>query len=260
MFIRQFSTVILSLLLVVTVSCSKTKEAFKDQANWSVERYYAEAKSHLNRHNYEFAVEYYQELESKFPYSRYAPQAQIETAYARYKEGEPELALAAIDRFIRLHPTHKNVDYAYYLKGLVNVLEEKSTMSWLVGNRETSKLDSNATLNAFDAFRDLTTRFPNSRYAADARQRMSYLLNTLAAHDIHVAQFYFDRGAYVATINRAKYVVEHYQQSPSVEDALGLMANAYQRMGMDTLFKDTIRVLESNFPKSNYLAKFSKSN
>lgn len=257
---RQFSIVILSLLLAVTAGCSKTKEAFKDQSNWSVERYYAEAKSHLNRHNYEFAVELYQELESKFPYSRYAPQAQIETAYAHYKDEEPELALAAVDRFIRLHPTHKNVDYAYYLKGLVSVIEEKSTFSWLIGGRETSKLDPNATRKAFYAFRDLTTRFPNSRYAADARQRLTYLLNNLATHDIYVAQFYFDRGAYVATINRAKYVVEHYQHSPLVEDALGLMANAYQRMGMDTLFSDTVRILKSNFPNSDYLARFSKNN
>jgi len=256
MFTRRFTIVILSLLLTVTAGCSKTKEAFKDQSNWSVERYYAEAKSMLTRGRYSEAVQIYQGLESKYPYSRYAAQAQIEIAYAHYKDGEPELALAAVNRFIRLHPTHKNVDYAYYLKGLINFIDEKTIVSWLIGAKDTSKLDPNATRQAFEAFRDLTTRFPDSRYAQDARIRMTYLLNNLAKHDVHVAQFYFDRGAYVATINRAKYVVEHYQQSPAVEDALGLMANAYQRMEMETLVRDTVRILKQNFPKSSYLAKF----
>ena len=256
MFKRPLSIIILSLVLAATVSCSKTKEAFKDSSNWSVERYYSEAKSRLNKHNFESAIELYQELESKFPYSKYAAQAQIETAYAHYKDDEPELALAAVDRFIRLHPTHDRVDYAYYLKGLVSVIDEKSSFSWLVGGKETSELDPNSTRRAFDAFRDLTTRFPNSRYASDARQRMTYLLNNLAAHDIYVARFYFDRGAYVATVNRAKYVLEHYQHSTAVEDALGLMANAYLRMGVDTLVNDTVRVLESNYPDSSYLNKF----
>jgi len=246
---------ILTLLLLVAVSgCSKLSNAVKERAEWSVQKYYNEAKRELNNRRYSDAIELYQELESKFPYGPLSEQAQIEIIYAYYKDNEPAQALSAANRFIRLHPTHPNVDYAYYLKGLVNFVEHKTFVDQILGGKDLSDRDPQAAKESFAAFRELVTKFPDSRYAEDGRQRMVYLVNALARHDIHVASYYLRRGAYVAVVNRCKYVIENFQNTPAIEDALGMMAISYDRMGMQDLANDARRVLKINFPDSPYHA------
>jgi outer membrane protein assembly factor BamD len=224
-------------------------------ANLSADELLQRARSSLDRENYEDALTYYRAIEARFPYGRHAEQAQIDTAYLNFLREEPELAVAAADRFIHLHPTHPRVDYAYYLKGLASFREKKGFMARVTGTNDLSTRDPQPARNALAAFRELVNRYPDSPYAQDARQRVTYLLNSLAQHDVSVARYYLSRGAYVAVVNRAKYVIENYQTTPSVEDALGLMAIAYDEMGLDMLRTDTVRVLEANFPDSAYLQR-----
>jgi len=223
--------------------------------DWSADRFYTEGKKSLADGNYEKAIKNFEQLESRYPYGPYAEQAQLEVAYAYYKYGEPQSAVNAADRFIRLHPTHPHVEYAYYLKGLAHFNTKRTFLDRFGGEPDLSDRDQQAAAEAFQAFRELVERFPDSKYSADARVRMAYLLNAQARHDVMVARFYLERGAYVAAVNRCKHVVENYQQAPAVEDALGLMAQVYTRMGLPDLAEDTTRVLRTNFPGSFYLAE-----
>ena len=252
---RRFAGFILAIsVMTFFVACS----GFNDDPtkNWSPEKLYTEAKDKVSAGDYETGIKYLENLEARYPYGRYAEQAQLELAYAQYKYDEPALAIAAADRFIRLYPTHPNVDYAYYLKGLVNFHGEKSFASWLLGVKDDlSDRDPKGAHESYEAFRELVERFPHSRYAPDARQRMAYLFETSARYEIKVARFYYERNEYVAAVNRCKYTLEHYPRTPSTEDALGIMALSYRDMGLDGLMKDTMRVLTENFPKSRYIAE-----
>ncbi|MDH3281781.1 MAG: outer membrane protein assembly factor BamD [Gammaproteobacteria bacterium] len=248
----RYSGILIGILAYALLAgCAFFKSPETESANWSVEEFYREANGALLKERYQYAIETYQRMESRFPYGPHAEQAQLEIGYAHYKNGEPEAAIAAADRFIRLHPTHPNVDYAFYLKGLVNFHNEQSILSQF-GISDVSDRDPRSGRDSFDAFRDLISRYPESRYAEDSRQRMAFLLNTLAKHDVQVADYYMRRGAYVAVVNRCKHVVENYQRTPAVEDALGMMARAYRKMGMQQLAADTLMILEANFPNSRY--------
>ena len=215
--------------------------------DWSARRLYDSAKNYLERGDYETAIEYYEKLEVRYPFGPLATQSQLDVIYAYYKFEEPASAIAAADRFIKLHPRHPNVDYAYYLKGLVRFVEGKQILAKFVP-RDMSEHDSGAALESFRAFEELVQRFPESRYAEDSRQRMLYLKNTLAMHEIHVARYYMKRRAWLAAANRARYVVENYQRAPAVSDALAIMTVAYRQMGLDELSADTARVLRLNYP------------
>jgi len=219
---------------------------------WSAEKIYAEAKSHLNSGSYEQAIKYYEKLEARYPYGRYAQQAQLEIAYAYFKDGEPAQAIAAADRFIKLHPNHPNVDYAYYLRGLANFNENLGLMGH-VGGQDITERDPKATREAFDAFKALATRFPDSRYTPDAIARMSYLVNSLALHEIHVARYYMKRGAYVAAANRAQFALKTYPRAPANEEGLVILVQAYDALGLSDLRDDAERVMKKNFPDSPYL-------
>ena len=239
--------------LVFFAGCAGVKDPTKD---WSPERFYKEAKEKVASGDYETAIKYFEGLEARYPYGPYAEQAQLEIAYANYKWDEPALAIAAADRFLRLHPTHPNADYAYYLKGLVNFHGEKGFAAWLFNlNDDLTDRDSKGATESYNAFRELVEHFPNSRYAKDATQRMAYLFNSQAKYEAGVAKFYFDRGAYVAAINRCKYSLENYPRTPSTEDALGIMALSYKASGLTDLSSDTLRVLKINFPASHYIAQ-----
>ncbi len=250
----QLVRIIFSLVaLALLAGCAGIEDPTK---NWSPEKLYNEAKSKVDDADYETAIKYFEILESRYAYGRYAEQAQLEIAYANYKYDEPALALAAADRFIRLHPTHPNVDYAYYLKGLVNFHGEKSIANWLFGAKDDlSDRDPKGARESYNAFRELVERFPKSRYAADAASRMAYLFEAQAKYETLVARFYYDRHSYVAAVNRSKYSLENYPRTPSTEDALGILALSYKAMGIDDLLKDTMRVLKTNFPNSRYLAE-----
>lgn len=246
----RFLTLLMLAPLLLNGCAGMSDDPTKD---WTAERFYTEAKQALNEKNYAMAIKRFETLEARYPYGPYAEQAQLEVAYAHYKDDDPASAIAAADRFIRLHPTHPSVDYAYYLKGLASMHDQGTFLTWLRGNHDPADRDPKAVREAHDAFRELVTRFPNSRYASDAAQRMNSLVFALARYEVRIAQYYYSRGAHVAAANRAKYVIENYQQTPAVEDALGVQAKSYKAMGLDTLLQDTLRVLERNFPRSDYL-------
>lgn len=233
--------------------CGLLPEQIDETAGWNAQKLYAEAKSSMADGAYDRAITLFEKLEARFPYGRYAQQAQIDSAYAYYKQNEPTLALAAADRFIKLHPNHPSVDYVYYLKGLVNFNEDLGLLGAL-SNQDLSERDPKGAREAFESFRELASRFPESRYAEDSRKRMLYLVNSLAAHEVHVARYYYRRGAYVAAINRAKTAVTTFPQAPANEEALFLLVKSYDALGMTALRDDADRVLQKNFPNSVYFA------
>ncbi|MBP7442118.1 MAG: outer membrane protein assembly factor BamD [Thauera sp.] len=231
--------------------CGLLPEQIDETAGWNAQTLYSEAKASMSEGGYDRAIQLFEKLEARYPYGRFAQQAQLEVAYAYYKQGEQALALAAADRFIKLHPNHQNVDYAYYLKGLVNFNEDLGLLAGL-SRQDLSERDPKGAREAFDSFRELTERFPESRYADDSRARMQYLVNSLASHEVHVARYYYNRGAYVAAANRAQTAVSNFPQAPATEEALFLLVKSYDAMGLAQLRDDAERVMRTNFPDSVY--------
>lgn len=244
-----------SLLFALLLSgCGLFPDQPDETAGWSPSKIYTEAKLSQNEGAYDKAIKYFEKLESRYPYGRYAQQAQLETAYTYYKQGEIASAIAACDRFIRLQPNHPNVDYAYYLKGLANFNEDLGILGY-VSNQDLTERDPKAARESFDAFRDLATRFPDSKYTPDARDRMNYLINAMASHEVHVANYYMRRQAYVAAVNRAQYSIKNYPDAPANEAALAIVVKAYDALGMTDLRDDSERVMRKNFPNSEYYTK-----
>jgi outer membrane protein assembly factor BamD len=246
---------ILTFLLALSLlsGCGLLPDVVDETKDWSAAKLYYSAKDALGDGNYEQATKLFEKLEARYPYGAYAQQAQLEVAYAYYKDDEPVSAVAACDRFIKLHPNHPHVDYAYYLKGLANFVEDQSFLArW--SDQDMSERDPKAAQEAFETFKQLASRYPDSQYTPDAVARMHYLVNALAAHEVHVGQYYLRRGAYVAAVNRGKYVLEHYQQSPALEQALVLMVRGYDKLGLKELRDDSLRVLRKNFPNSPFLS------
>jgi len=198
------------------------------------------------------AIKLLEKLEARYPYGRFAQQAQLDVAYAYWKSGERASAIAAADRFIKLYPNHANVDYAYYLKGLVNFNENTGILS-ILDNPDMTERDSKGSRESFEAFKELVNRFPDSKYTEDARGRMRYLVNSLAQYEVHVARYYMKRGAYVAAANRAQFAVQSYPQAPALEEAVFIMVKAYDALGMADLRDAADRVMRKNFPESRYL-------
>ena len=231
--------------------CGLLPEVKDETAGWSAQKLYAEAKDNLNSGNYERAVKLFETLESRYPFGRYAQQAQLEVAYAYYKDNEPISAIAACDRFIKLHPNHPNVDYAYYLKGLANFNEDLGYLGKIV-EQDLSERDPRAARDAFLAFKEVVTRFPEGKYAADSHARMKYLVNALASNEVHVAKYYLKREAWVAAANRAKEVLKTYPEAPALEEALAIMVVSYDKLKLTELRDDAQRVLKLNFPNSKY--------
>lgn len=215
---------------------------------WSEQRLYAAGQEKMMDKNFDKAIEYFQKLEARYPNGIYSTQSQLEVAYAYYKKSEPVLCMSAVDRFIKLHPNHPNLDYAYYLKGLATFNERGILEKYT--KQEINDRDPQTLRVSFNAFKELVERFPNSRYLKDATQRMVYLVNTLALHEMHVARYYMQRKAYVAALNRARYVLETYPNSNAVEDALVTMVSAYDEMDLDDLKADTLRILKTNYPEN----------
>lgn len=249
---------LLALALGLSAGCGLLPEQIDETKNWSASKLYFAGKEALSDGDYEKSIKLFETLEARYPYGAFAQQAKLEVAYAYYKDNEPASAVAAAERFIKLHPNHPHVDYAYYLRGLANFVEDRSLLSRL-GDQDMSDRDPKSAREAFDAFQQLATRFPESKYTPDAVARMAYLVNALAYSEVHVANYYFKRGAYVAAVNRGKYVLEHYRQSPAVEEALAVMAKSYEQLGLNDLRDDTLRVLKLNFPSSPFLGGELKS-
>src|SRR5262245_27254314 len=209
---------------------------------WSAQRLYGEAKDAMASRDWPKAIKYLEKLEARYPYGRFAQQAQLEVAYCHWKDDERATAIAAADRFIKLYPNHANVDYAWYLKGLINF----SAQQTLLGNITTPDLtdrDPKAAREAFDAFKEVVTRYPDSKYAEDSLARMKYLVNALASHEVHVARYYMKRGAYIAAANRAQYAIRYYPNAPALEEAVFVLVKAYDALNMPELRDAADRVM-----------------
>ena len=237
---------------LLLASCGLLSSEKDETVGWSAQKLYGEAKDAMASKSWERAIKYLEKLEARYPYGRYAQQAQIDIAYSYWKNSDRAQAIAAADRFIKLYPNHANVDYAYYLKGLVNFNENQGILS-IIDNPDMTERDSKGTREAFEAFKELVTRFPDSKYAEDARLRMRYLVNALAQYEVHVARYYMKRGAYVAAANRAQFAVKNYPQAPALEEAVFIMVKAYDALGMTDLRDASDRVMRKNFPESRYL-------
>jgi outer membrane protein assembly factor BamD len=230
---------------VITLAACNSLE--KDPTSkWDADHLYKEGHSELLAGNWTHARELFEKLESRYPFGRYAQQGQIEIAYSYYKQGETADALDAVDRFLKANPSHPSVDYVYYLKGLVNFIEPPALIGRLVGYK-VSERDPKAMRDSFEAFKELLTRFPDSRYAPDARIRLSYLQNALAGHEVRVADYYYRRGAYLATIERAQGALHDFPGSAAQREALTLIAQSYERLGLTELQADAERVLRLNY-------------
>ncbi|WP_447589253.1 outer membrane protein assembly factor BamD [Aquipseudomonas campi] len=241
----QVKHLLLIAILAVTAACSSNKPEVDE--NLSEATLYQQAQDDLNNSSYTNAVAKLKALESRYPFGRYAEQAQLELIYAYYKNSEPEATKSSAERFIRLHPQHPNVDYAYYLKGLAAFDQDRGLLARFLP-LDMTKRDPGAARDSFNEFAQLTSRYPNSRYAPDAKARMVYLRNLLAAYEIHVAHYYLTRQAYVAAGNRGRYVVENFQETPSVGDGLAVMVEAYQRLEMNDLAATSLEALKLNYP------------
>ena len=251
---RSLAVIAALVLTMLLGGCGLLPEVKDETVGWSANRLYTAAKEALNEGSYESAIKYYEKLESRYPYGRFAQQAQIDLAYAYWKSDEKESAIAACNRFIKLHPNHPNVDYVYYLRGLINFNEDLGLLGHLSAQDMTER-DPRGARESFDSFRELITRFPDSKYTPDARMRMTYLVNALAQLEVHVARYYMKRGAYVAAANRAQYAVKAYPDVPATEEALFILVKAYDEMGMDGLRDDAERVMRKNFPDSVYYTR-----
>jgi len=242
------SVLVLAAAALLAAGCATT-EPPDETAGWTVERLYGEARDAMKERDWAKAIKYLEKLEARFPYGRYAQQAQLDVAWAHWKFDERASAIAATERFIKLYPNHEALDYAYYLKGLINFTENAGLFA-ILSDPDLAERDPKAAREAFAAFREVVTRFPDSKYAEDSAARMRYLVNSLARHEVHVARYYMKRGAYVAAANRAQAAVQNYPQAPAIEEALFILMRAYEALGVADLRADAERVLRRNFPDS----------
>lgn len=236
----------------LVAGCSSTD--VDKTANWSPNRIYSEAKDEADSGAYDKAVPLFEKLEGRAAGTPLAQQAQLDKAYAQFKSGEKPAAIATLDRFMKLHPASPAIDYALYLKGVINFNDDLGLFAFMT-RQDLSERDQKAAKESFESFKELVTRFPDSRYTPDARQRMNYIVNSLAQYEVHVARYYYERGAYLAAINRAQLALSDYREVPALEEALYIMVMSYDKLGMNELRDDTKRVLTQNYPKSEYLTR-----
>src|SRR5262245_28012098 len=237
------------LVLAALLAACSSLDKIDPNTGMPADKLYAEAKEALEGGQYDLANKRYETLAARFPYGRYWQQAQLEIAYAYYKQNDQTSAVAASERFIKLHPNHPNVDYAYYLKGLAYFSDDMGVFG-RIANQDRTERDPKSARESFDAFKDLAQRFPESKYTPDALARMKYLVNALASHEVHVARWYIRRGAFVAAANRAQFALKNYPEAPAQEEALLIMIKAYDALGMNDLRDDTERIVRKNFPNS----------
>jgi len=250
------STLLLLFFLPCFYGCSlfPNLEEADETKDWSASKFFSEAKTAAADGDYDTAIKYYETLQARFPFGRYSQQAQLEVAYAYYKFDEPDSSIAACDRFIKENPRHPTVDYAYYLKGLVNFNRGLGFIDRFVPT-DTSQRDPGSARESFKDFSTLLARYPSSKYAKDTRQRMVFLRNTLAQHEVNVADYYMKRHAFIASSNRAKEVIENFEHTPAAADALAILMESYTSLGLADLSSDARRVLQLNYPEHPALAQ-----
>ncbi|MBV6273831.1 outer membrane protein assembly factor BamD [Alcaligenaceae bacterium CGII-47] len=242
------------LFVALAAGCGSTKGNVDATAGWSAERLYKQAREDISAASWSDARTNLEALEARYPFGIYAQQALIDQAYVNWKDEEPEQARAAIDRFMQQYPNHIGTDYMLYLKGLITFTPPSAILSNFT-NQDPSERDPKGLRASYEAFNELIQRYPDSRYTPDARKRVSWLVNTIAENEIHIAQYYYTRGAYIAAANRAQTVVTDFEGAPVVEKALYIMVLSYDKLKLDTLRDDAKRVLDQNFPNSKYYAQ-----
>ena len=265
---QRFLKLIISCLLIplLFTACASNQNQFEE---YSEDELYQLSRQYMIDHKYSKAISAYQALETRFPFGQYGEQAQLEVIAGYYQASEYEAAITAADRFTRLHPDHPNADFAYYYKGLSNFDANRSLFDRFF-EMDMSQRDLGTARDSFQDFSELVSKYPDSRFAADARGRMTFLRNLMARGEVHIADHYFQRGSYAAAANRGRFVVEHYQETPAVPDGLAVMVQAYRLMNLPELEKDSLRTLQLNFPnhyaldadgnfKDNYKLKTSES-
>jgi len=246
---RLIARIALVTLLAALAGCSLFHRGKKGDPldTLPVEQLYQHGVDALEGGNYDLASRSFERLVARFPFGPYTEQSQINLAYAQYKDGKPDDAYSTVNRFIKTYPTHRHIDYAYYLRGLINFNRSAGMIERYVG-QDMTKRDQANLRQSFDDFGALLARYPTSAYTADSRQRMVYLRNVMAQSELHIAVFYLRRNAYVAAANRAKAIVETYPQSPQAGDALAIMVESYKNLGQPKLADDAERVLKLNYP------------
>jgi len=249
---KKLSVLLMTSALLSLSACGVFSGKSDTNKNVPASKLYADAQDEMASAHYESAIKMFEQLESSYPFGTYAAQAQMEIAYANYKAGNQAEALAAVERFIKLHPNHPQVDYMYYLRGLINFNDHIGFLSFLYAQDPTER-DPKATREAFAAFKELVEKFPNSKYAADSIARMNYLVNAMASYEVHVANYYYRRGAYLAALNRAQGAVTDFSDAPAREEALAVMVRSYDKLGMFDMRDDTQRILAKNYPDSRFL-------
>ena len=228
-----------------------------EYSNWSEKKLYTEAQEAMDSGYYQKAIKLYEALESRYPFGDYSAQTQLNIAYAYYKNDDSEAAIAAAERFIKINPRNTSVDYAYYLKGLINYNRGIGFLDRFLPT-DSSQRDPGSARDAYENFKELLSRFPQSKYASDAQQRMIALRNNMAMHEVHIARFYLKRKAYIAAVNRANEVVSKYQRTPAVPYALEVMKEAYRKLDMDQLANDVERVYAHNYPDGPPVPEYEK--
>ncbi|MBI2724718.1 MAG: outer membrane protein assembly factor BamD [Polaromonas sp.] len=246
----------IALLCALMAGCSS--KPIDPTSTWSPNKIYAEAKDELNNGGYEKAIPLFEKLEGRAAGTPLAQQAQLDKAYAQYKGNEQAQAIATLDRFIKLHPASPALDYALYLKGIVN-FNDNLGLFGAISRQDLAERDQKAAKESFESFRELVTRFPDSKYTPDARLRMTYTVNSLAQSEVHVARYYYSRGAYIAAINRAQTAISDYRDVPALEEATYIIYKSYDALGMTQLRDDARRVLEKTYPQSEFTTKGFRS-
>lgn len=236
-------------LFLVLGACSSTQDAKDQTAGWSAQKIYAEAREEMRNASWDKAIKLLEALEAKYPFGRFAQQAQMDIAYSYWKNGDSTSAVAACDRFSKLYPNHENLDYILYLRGIILFNEDLGLLG-KVSRQDPTERDNRGARESFDTLKQLVTRFPESKYAEDGRLRLKYLVGALAQYEVHVARYYMRRGAFVAAANRAQFAITNYPNSPTQEEALFIMVSAYDAMGLKDLRDDARRVLDLNYPNS----------
>ena len=251
---RSFKkTLVLVILTLFIAACSDSDDPVKEETKgWSVQRLYAAASTALGKKSYSRAIKLYQVLESTYPYGVYAQQGLLDLAYAYYQNDQPELALPTIDQFITTYPTNSNMDYALYLKGYINYKNDNGLLSRFTG-QDLSERDPKGVLEAYKAFTELVTRYPNSRFTPDAKDKINRLVNAMSRGELYRARYYMSIDAYLAAIGRAQNVITNYPNTPQVEEALAIQVSAYKKLGQLFLSQSAQKVLAINFPHSEYI-------
>nr|WP_258187825.1 outer membrane protein assembly factor BamD [Trinickia symbiotica] len=250
--IRPAASLGLVAAALVVTGCHGLPQKTDETAVWSNQKLYSEAQDALSGGDWGKCAKYFESLQGRDPFGHFAQQAQINVAYCNWKDGETDAANQAIDRFIKLHPDHPDIAYAYYLKGMIHFNDDLGLFGRFSG-QDMSERDPKALRESYDAFKVVVDKYPDSKYAPDAAARMRYIVNALASYEVHAADYYYRRGAYVASINRAQLAIKEYKNAPAIEDALHLMILSYTKLNEPQLANDTRRVLAATFPDSPYV-------